>query len=339
MRRRFRARKRRPRGETRCDSEGKRESRDRRNARLSAGAAFDALARRAEAALVFERIWPPLAWAGALVALFLAASSFGLWFAAPRFGRIAGVALFAALLLAALAPLARLQRPKREETLARLDRDARLPHRPAASLADRLAMPGDGATTNALWTLHRRRLARQVAGIAPAFPSPRMAWRDPRALRFCAVLLALGAAIVAGPERYGRVAAAFDWRGGSAPAAAARLDAWIDPPAYTGAPPMLLDVSPSQITAQKLVAPEGSNSRRARRGERDRDPSRGRADAARERPSRGRGESADRTPLDRSRRRRVHARAQRLAVRRLRHRGDRRRQADDHADRSAARRI
>jgi uncharacterized protein (TIGR02302 family) len=230
----------------------------RRDARLNAGAVLDALARRAEAALVFERIWPPLAWAGALVALFLAASWFGLWFAAPRLGRIAGVALFAALLLAALAPLARLQRPTREETLARLDRDARMPHRPAASLADRLAMPGDGATTNALWILHRRRLARQVAGIAPAFPSPRMAWRDPRALRFCALLLALGAAIVAGPERYGRVAAAFDWRGGSAAAAAARLDAWIDPPAYTGAPPMLLDVSPRIGAAEKIVAPEGS---------------------------------------------------------------------------------
>ncbi len=224
----------------------------------NAGAALEALARRAEAALAFERIWPPLAWAGALLALFLAASWLGLWFSAPRLGRIAGLALFAALFLIALAPLARLRRPTREETLARLDRDARAPHRPAASLADRLAMPGDDPTTSALWALHRRRLARQVARIAPAFPSPRMALRDSHALRFAALLLALGAGIVAGPERYARVAAAFDWRGGSAAAAAARLDAWIDPPAYTGAPPILLDVSPQAGPAQKLVAPEGS---------------------------------------------------------------------------------
>ena len=227
-------------------------------AQAHAGAAIEALARRAEAALVFERIWPPLAWAGALLALFLAASWFGLWFAAPRAGRIAGLALFAALLLAALAPLARLKRPTRQETLARLDRDARAPHRPAASLADRLAMADDDPTTGALWRLHRRRLAAQVARIAPALPSPRMALRDPGALRFAALLLALGAAIVAGPERYARVAAAFDWRGGSAAAAVARLDAWIDPPAYTGKPPILLDVSPQAGPAQKLVAPEGS---------------------------------------------------------------------------------
>jgi len=244
---------------------GEPKDRDRRDAKARAGDAaasadtrLDALARRAEAVLVFERIWPPLAWAGALIALFLAASWFGLWLDAPRAARIAGVALFAALLLAALAPLARLRRPTREETLRRLDRDARMPHRPAASLADRLAIPGDDPTTNALWILHRRRLARQVQGIAPAAPAPRMALRDPRALRFGALIVALCAAIVAGPERYGRVAAAFDWRGGSLAAAAARLDAWIDPPAYTGKPPILIDVSPRDGAPEKLVAPEGS---------------------------------------------------------------------------------
>ncbi len=237
---------------------GEAKNRDRRDARAGAGSALDALARRAEAVLVFERIWPPLAWAGALVALFLAASWFGLWLATPRVGRIAGLALFAALLLAALAPLARLRRPTREETLARLDRDARMPHRPAASLADRLALPGDDPTTSALWILHRRRLARQVEAIAPAAPSPRMVLRDPRALRFGALIVALCAAIVAGPERYARLAVAFDWRGGSAAAATARLDAWIDPPAYTGTPPILIDVSPKAGAAEKLVAPEGS---------------------------------------------------------------------------------
>lgn len=107
--------------------------REGRDAQAGAAARLAALARRAEAALVFERIWPPLAWAGALVALFLAASWFGLWFVVPRLGRVAGVAVFAALLFAALAPLAKLRRPTREETLARLDRNSHVPHRPAAS--------------------------------------------------------------------------------------------------------------------------------------------------------------------------------------------------------------
>ena len=85
---------------------------------------LDALARRAGWALIWERVWPPLAWSGALVALFLAASWFGLWFAAPRLARIGGLALFALALAAALAPLARLRRPSRAQALARLDVDA-----------------------------------------------------------------------------------------------------------------------------------------------------------------------------------------------------------------------
>jgi len=228
----------------------------RRNAKTGSG--LEALARRAEAVLLFERAWPPLAWSGAAIALFLAASWLGLWFAAPRPARILGVALFAALLAATLAPLARLRRPTRQETLARVDREASNSHRPAESLDDQLAVQGDDATTKALWEMHRRRLAEEVGRIAPASPAPRMVLRDPRALRFGALLIALCAAVVAGPERYARVAAAFDWRGAAPALAAARLDAWIDPPAYTGKPPILIDFSTRDEGARKIVTPEGS---------------------------------------------------------------------------------
>ena len=234
-----------------------------RNARPGAGAGFDALTRRAEAVLLFERIWPALAWAGAAVALFLAVSWFGVWFVSPRAARVAGVVLFAVLVFTALAPLAWLRRPTREETLARVDRDAHAPHRPAASFDDRLAAQADDPATRALWDLHRRRLAEEVQRIPPASPSPRMVLRDPRALRFGVVLLAVCAALVAGPERYARLAAAFDWRGSSAALAAARLDAWIDPPSYTGKPPILIDVATRDPAAKTIVTPEGSNRRAA----------------------------------------------------------------------------
>ena len=65
------------------------------------------------------------------------------------------------------------------------------------------------------------------------------------------------AAFVAGPERYARVAAAFDWRGEAAIAQGFRLDAWIDPPAYTGKPPILLDAHAPGRT-QKITTPVGS---------------------------------------------------------------------------------
>ena len=50
----------------------------RRDAATRISAKLAALARRAEAVIVFERFWPPLVWAATLVALFLALSWLGL---------------------------------------------------------------------------------------------------------------------------------------------------------------------------------------------------------------------------------------------------------------------
>ncbi|HXE24357.1 MAG TPA: TIGR02302 family protein [Roseiarcus sp.] len=217
-------------------------------------AALSALARRV---LMVERAWPPLVFALAVVILFLAASWAGTWQFAPRSVRIAGVILLALGVGAALSPLLRLRRPAARDALARLDRDSAASHRPASSLADTLANDQGDPATEALWAAHRARLERAVDAIHVAPPSPRMVERDPYALRFGAALLAFAAAVVAGPEMYGRLAAAFDWRGEAAVAAAAsRIDAWIDPPPYAGRPPVVIDFkSPNP---QALTVPEDS---------------------------------------------------------------------------------
>jgi uncharacterized protein (TIGR02302 family) len=216
------------------------------------------LAQRAGLALLWERIWPPVAWALTIVAAFLAASWFGLWLALPAGARIAGSALFAAALLAALYPLALLRAPRRAQAFARLDRDSKAPHQPASASLDRIADTRADETTRALWDLHQRRLASKIATIEVAAPAPRMVDRDISALRFGAVILAICAAFVAGSERYARVAAAFDWRSEATVAQGFRIDAWIDPPAYTGRPPILLNALSAQPQTQKITTPAGS---------------------------------------------------------------------------------
>ena len=203
-------------------------------------AALSALAGRV---LLVERAWPPLVWALAVAALFLALSWLGVWAFAPRALRIGGVVLFALALIVALAPLVRLRWPGARDITARLDRDAGAGHRPATSLADSLAN-ADDPVARALWAEHQARLARTVEAIRVAPPAPGMAERDPYALRFGAALLAFAAAVAAGPELYNGFASAFDWRGGAAIAAAAgsRIDAWIDPPPYAGRAPVVIDV-------------------------------------------------------------------------------------------------
>ena len=207
--------------------------------------------------LLIERAWPPLVWALAVTILFFGVSWLGLWLSAPRELRIAGVALFAIAALAALAPLARLRWPAGRDIAVRLDRDASAAHRPATSLADSLANEHGDRGTRALWEAHQSRLARKVESIRLAPPAPRMAERDPYAIRFGVALLAFAAAVAAGPEIYGRFAAAFDWRSAdSAAAAASRIDAWIDPPPYSGRPPVVIDFKTSD--EQKLAVPEDS---------------------------------------------------------------------------------
>jgi uncharacterized protein (TIGR02302 family) len=218
-------------------------------------AALAALARRV---LLLERAWPPLVFALAVLILFLAASWVGAWQFAPRAFRVAGVILFALGAGLALSPLMRLRRPAARDVLARLDRDAKVSHRPASSLADSLANDDGDPGTQALWAAHRARLEREVDAIRVSPPSPGMAARDPYALRFAVAMLAFAAAVVAGPEMYGGLAAAFDWRSDEAVAAvaASRIDAWIDPPPYAGQPPLVIDFKTAD--PQTLNVPEDS---------------------------------------------------------------------------------
>ena len=197
--------------------------------------------------LLIERAWPPLVWALAIAALFLAVSWLGLWLFAPRELRIGGVLLFGIAVVVALAPLVGLRWPALRDIVTRLDRDAGAEHRPATSLADDLANDQD-PVTRALWAAHQARLARALETVRVAPPAPGMARRDPYALRFAVALIAFAAAVAAGPELYGRFAAAFDWRGGEPGVAAAgsRVDAWVDPPAYAGRPPVVIDLKTTE---------------------------------------------------------------------------------------------
>jgi uncharacterized protein (TIGR02302 family) len=222
------------------------------------GGRLAALAVWTRRALLVERVWPPLVFALAVAILFLAASWAGAWQFSPRAIRIAGVILFAVGAGVALSPLLRLRRPASRDVLARLDRDAKVRHRPASSLADSLANDHGDPGTQALWAAHRARLEREVEAIRVSPPSPGLAERDPYALRFAVAMLAFATAVVAGPEMYGRFASAFDWRSDEAVAAIAtsRIDAWIDPPPYAAQPPMIIDSK--SANPQTLTVPEDS---------------------------------------------------------------------------------
>jgi uncharacterized protein (TIGR02302 family) len=196
----------------------------------------------ASAALFWERLWraaiPPFI----VIGLFVFVSFAGLWLDVGRAWRILGVALFILVLAASLLPLFGLGRPSRKEALARIDQRSGLAHNPASDLDDDVAN-ADDPTTRALWNVHRRRIMQNVGGLRAGAPSPRIVDVDRFALRAGVLVLLVASAFLAGPEKYARLAAAFDWRNSAALSAGYRIDAWIDPPAYTGKPPVLLKLA------------------------------------------------------------------------------------------------
>ncbi|OYW31159.1 MAG: hypothetical protein B7Z45_10700, partial [Azorhizobium sp. 12-66-6] len=173
------------------------------DAAASAAAFLERAVGRARWSILWERTWPPLLGLGIVLAAFLAASWAGLWLHLPPLGRIAGVAIFAAL------------------------------------VSDALATRPDDPVGAALWRAHLTRTLSRARALKAGFPAPGMAARDPRAFRALAVLALVASFFVATGDHLGRISTAFDWRGAVVPTPY-RLDAWVDPPGYTGRPPVVL---------------------------------------------------------------------------------------------------
>ena len=194
---------------------------------------------RARWSIFWERLWPALATVATAVGLFLAVSWFGLWLALPPLGRAIGLFVFFALAAAAAIPLFFVRVPNTLDGLRRLDRTSLLPHRPATAIADRIAPETGDSFAAALWRSHVERALLAARALKAGPPTPRLAGRDPFALRALVLMLVIAAFFVAGGDRTRRIAAAFDWHGVMAPANY-RIDAWVTPPAYTGRPPLIL---------------------------------------------------------------------------------------------------
>jgi uncharacterized protein (TIGR02302 family) len=215
---------------------------------------------RARWSIFWESLWPALASIATAIGLFLALSWLGVWLMLPPIGRAIGMFAFFVLTAAATVPLFFVRAPSAIEGLRRLDRTSLLPHRPATAIADKMAPEAGDPFAVALWRAHLERALRTARELKAGTPTPRLALRDPFALRALVAVLVVATFFAAGNERYRRVAAAFDWHGVVAPANY-RIDAWVTPPIYTGRPPSILPGlrpgEPTRVNATVTV-PAGS---------------------------------------------------------------------------------
>src|SRR5437763_7523034 len=207
----------------------------------------------ARAALLWERLWPALWPATGVLALWIAAALLGIFALVPAFFRIL---IFLAALSAAGYHLHRKLRgfrvPAWQDGARRLERDSALPHRPITERDDRLAAGWGDEFAENLWRAHVRARLAQQHRLRFVLPKSALAARDPHRLRWAVLLLLIVAVGVARSDWSDRLVGAVSL-GQSAPAAS--LEAWIDPPDYTGEAPIYLPHGPS---LHEIAVPTGS---------------------------------------------------------------------------------
>ncbi|MBV8976421.1 MAG: TIGR02302 family protein [Alphaproteobacteria bacterium] len=209
--------------------------------------------RLARAVLLWERVWPSLWPATGIAGLFLAAALFALPQLLPwPLHALLLAATVSAMGLSLYASFEGFGWPTWREGARRVERDSTLLHRPISERDDSIAAGRGDELAEALWRLHLSRHLAGIASLRPSWPRSALPARDPRALRYVVLLLVAAGLLIAAGDWRARLAAAFG--PGSGEAAGITIDAWIDPPAYTGLAPIYLDASQSG----SLAIPAGS---------------------------------------------------------------------------------
>ena len=203
--------------------------------------------RRALGSLYWERYAPVFAMAAAILVIFLIGSFSGIW---ERIGDpwrlIALLAAIIFLIKAALKAHAE-KRPNLSEARRRVESDSNINHRPLDVLEDKPAI------SEAAWPAHYQKAHKDAESLRPARWRHALKPIDPYFLRF-ALPCALGLAMMVGyGDNYERLRRSLSptWQSAINPSDVT-YEAWVDPPAYTGRPPLYFK------DKRKIDVPEGS---------------------------------------------------------------------------------
>jgi uncharacterized protein (TIGR02302 family) len=201
----------------------------------------------ARAVLAVERLLPRLWPAFGFIGFYLALGLTGIFaFVAWPLQALLLAATITAFALSLVEGFEDFAWPRSLDAARRLERDSGLAHRPISERDDVLV--GEDPFAKALWALHR---ARTLSGkLRLGLPRTDIAARDPQGLRwYLLIALAVGIVLARG-DTGARLISAFD----SGAGAAASLDAWVDPPPYTGLPLTSLRVGDDSV----IRVPQGS---------------------------------------------------------------------------------
>ena len=189
--------------------------------------------RRAWAQLYWEHYAPVFALAIAIIAVFLIGAFGGIW---ERIGdpwRLIVLIIAAVFLVRAFLRARLKSRPNLSAARRRVEQDSDVKHRPLDVLDDTPAISED------VWPAHFQQVHRSSEQLQPAKWRHVIAPMDKYYLRYvlpCAIVLAMMVGFGDNAERLRR-SLSPSWQSAINPSDI-NFEAWVDPPAYTGRPPL-----------------------------------------------------------------------------------------------------
>jgi uncharacterized protein (TIGR02302 family) len=211
--------------------------------------------------LLWEKLWPLLTPLFMVLCAFLVFSWAGGWRLLQQtqipvliWGMRLGVI---SAFIVSLLPLRAFALPSKTEINRRIEEKSNLEHRPITAQDDPMAMgDGDGFSA-ALWREHQSRMSAKLENMTAGAPKPDANRLDPFAVRAMLPIAAFAAFFFSFSPLGGSITD-ISGSGNLSDAVNTRMDAWLNPPAYTKKPPVYLSLSDGSEPVKSVNVPNGS---------------------------------------------------------------------------------
>jgi len=196
--------------------------------------------RQVFALLMIERLWPRIMPLILLACVLSSCAWFGFFMLLPLWLHAVVLLGFAVAAALAIIPFRHLRLPQDGEIDQHIERATGLNFQPLVAQFD-MPVHGD-AMGQALWQAHRQRMRVLLQDLKTGWPKAQIPKRDPHGLRSLVFLsFAIAFAYSFSPNA-GRLNEAFAFSSSPVLSHPIRIDAWVNPPEYTGTPPLYLNV-------------------------------------------------------------------------------------------------
>ncbi len=167
-------------------------------------------------------------------------------------------AIFGLTFIASLWPLRNFTAPDKDEITRRIEVKSELEHRPITAQSDEIAMGERDGFSEILLREHKTRMSNKLQNMTAGAPSPKANRFDPFAVRSILPVLAFAAFFFSFSSVGGKLSDSY-LKQESTAELLTRMDAWINPPAYTRIPPIYLSLDESEQNVKSLTLPTGSD--------------------------------------------------------------------------------